>query len=73
MNAEIDHELTPDQWETLKALRLPAPEGHAFNRFVVEHLVALGLVETIGARPVITARGRSVLLRGSPLLWDVAA
>jgi hypothetical protein len=24
-------------------------------------------------RPVITHKGRSVLLRGSPRLWDVAA
>jgi len=54
MNAEFDYDLTPDQWETLKALRLPAAQRRILNRFVVD-------------------KGRSVLLRGSPRLWDVAA
>jgi hypothetical protein len=43
------------------------------NRSVVENLVALGLAEITGDRPVLTRKGRSVLLRGSPRLWDVAA
>jgi hypothetical protein len=73
MSAEIDYNLTPDQWEVLKALRAPAPQGRIVNRVVVEDLVVLQLVELIGENPVITPRGRSVLLRGSPQLWDVAA
>ena len=79
MDAEIDYELTPNQWEALKALRLPAPkyqaaESTAFpNRVVVATLVALQLAAMTGGRPVITPKGRSVLLRGSPRLWDVAA
>ena len=73
MNAEFDYDLTPDQWETLKALRMPLANGPALNRSVVENLVALGLAEITGDRPVITRKGRSVLLRGSPRLWDVAA
>jgi hypothetical protein len=79
MNAEIDYELTPDQWEALKALRLPAPkyraaESTAFpNRRVVATLVALQLAAMNADRPSITPKGRSVLLRGSPRLWDVAA
>lgn len=79
MNAEIDHELTLGQWEALKALRLPAPkyraaESTAFpNRRAIATLVALQLAAMIGDRPVITSKGRSVLLRGSPRLWDVAA
>ena len=71
MNADI--ELAPDQWEALKALRARAPQDGANNRFVVEGLVALQLAEMIGDNPVLTSRGRSVLLRGSPQLWDVAA
>ena len=71
MNAEFDYDLTPDQWEALKALRLPAPERRALNRF--ESLVALQLAAMTGEGPVITPKGRSVLLRGSPRLWDVAA
>ena len=73
MNAEFDYDLTPDQWETLKAIRVPFANGRALNRSVVQNLVALGLAEMTGDRPVITLKGRSVLLRGSPRLWDVAA
>ena len=73
MNAEFDFDLAPDQWETLKAIRVPAANGRALNRSIIEKLVALGLAEMTGDRPVITRKGRSVLLRGSPRLWDVAA
>jgi hypothetical protein len=71
MNAEID--LTPDQWEALKALRTPAANRRGLNRSVVEQLIALRLAAEIGDGPAITPEGRSVLLRGSPRLWDVAA
>jgi hypothetical protein len=73
MNSEIDYDLTPDQWEALKALRAPAPSRRTLNRFVVESLVTLQLAEMFGDCPVITPIGRSALLRGSPLLWDLAA
>ena len=73
MNAKIDHDLTPDQWEALKALRTPAAKRRSLNRFAIEQLVALALAAEIGDGPVITPEGRSVLLRGSPRLWDVAA
>jgi len=73
MNAETDYDFTPDQWEALKALRTPAVKHRVLNRFVVEQLVALRLAVVIDDYPVITAEGRSVLLRGSPRLWDVAA
>jgi hypothetical protein len=73
MNAEFDYDLTPDQWEALKALRGPAPSDRALNRFVVENLVALQLAEMTDGSPALTAKGRSVLLRGSPRLLDLAA
>jgi ribosomal protein S19E (S16A) len=71
MNAEID--LTMDQWETLKALRTREAKRRVLNRFAVQQLVALRLAAEIGDGPAITPEGRSVLLRGSPRLWDVAA
>jgi hypothetical protein len=71
MNAEID--LTLDQWEALKSLRTPAAKRRVLNRFVVAQLIALRLAAEIGDGPAITPEGRSVLLRGSPRLWDVAA
>jgi hypothetical protein len=73
MNAEIDYNLTPDQWEALKALRVPASECRALNRSVLEQLIVLQLAATNDDRLVITPKGRSVLLRGSPRLWDLAA
>jgi hypothetical protein len=73
MNAELDYNLTPDQWEGLKALRVPAPERRGLNRFVLETLIAHDLVAIRDNLPVITARGRKVLVRGSSRLLDVAA
>ena len=71
MNAELDCDLSPEQWETLKALRAPA--AHPRSRYVVESLVALDLVSIDAGLPVMTARGRHVLIRGSSRLLDVAA
>lgn len=74
MNDEFDYELTHDQWETLKALRSSASERPKLNRFSVESLIALGLVAVDNDLPVITRRGRKVLVRGSSqLLQDLAA
>jgi len=73
MNAEFDYDLTPDQWEGLKALRAPARNSRALNRSVLERLIALQLAAMSDGGPAITRKGRSVLLRGSPRLWDVAA
>jgi ribosomal protein S19E (S16A) len=71
MNAEID--LTMDQWEALQALRTREAKRRVLNRFVVQQLIALRLAAEVGDGPAITPEGRSVLLRGSPRLWDVAA
>ncbi|CCD84399.1 conserved protein of unknown function [Bradyrhizobium sp. ORS 285] len=73
MNAEFDHELTPDQWETLKALRGPVREGRRPNGFIVGQLVALGLAVISDSAAQITPDGRKVLIRGSSRLLDVAA
>lgn len=74
MSAEFDYELTPDQWEALKSLRLPAPRSRRLNVSVVDGLIALQLAAMIDDRPVMTPRGRQVLVRGSSrLLLDLAA
>jgi hypothetical protein len=73
MDTELDYDFTPDQWETLKALRIPATERHGLSRSIVDHLVALELATYSDGQPHITAKGRSVLLRGSPRLLDLAA
>ncbi len=73
MNAESDYELTPDQWETLKALRISAREGRRLNAVVVDQLVALGLAVINNGTAALTREGRKVLVRGSSRLLDVAA
>ena len=74
MNAELDYDLSPDQWETLKALRNGATQRRAPNLFAIEQLAALGLAAIRADGPVITPIGRKVLIRGSSRLWeDVAA
>jgi hypothetical protein len=73
MDSELDCDLVPGQWETLKALRAPTLPSRSRDRCVLESLAALGLVSIDGGLPVITARGRRVLIRGSSRLLDVAA
>lgn len=73
MNAELDYDLTLEQWEALKALRIPPRERRALNHLVVEQLIALGLAAMSDDAPSITQWGRKVLIRGSSRLWDVAA
>ena len=73
MSAEFDYDLTANQWETLKALRLPAAKCHMLNRFIVDQLIALQLAAGSDGHPMLTERGRKALVRGSVRLWDVAA
>jgi hypothetical protein len=74
MNEEFDYELTPSQWETLKALRSPASKLPRMSRITIDGLIALELAVMNGDAPAITAKGRKVLIRGSSLLLqDLAA
>ena len=73
MNTELDYDLTPDQWETLKALRTPTAMQRGASRPALESLAALDLVAIYGDFALITTKGRKVLIRGSSRLLDVAA
>ena len=73
MDAEFEQELTPDQWETLKALRIPARERREPNGVIVNQLASLGLAVINNEAAEITMVGRKVLVRGSSRLLDVAA
>ena len=73
MNAELDYDLTPGQWETLKALRMPASARGAVNRAAFDELVALELAMISDGFHRITPTGRKVLIRGSSKLLDLAA
>jgi len=72
MNAEFDHDLSPCQWEALKALR-PAAKRRTLDRFIVDRLVALGLAAWAEDQAMLTEEGRKALVRGSFRLWNVAA
>jgi len=73
MTIELDYDLTPHQWETLKVLRIPAPKRAAVDRVILDQLMALGLAAMSDGAASITPSGRKVLIRGSSRLWDVAA
>lgn len=73
MAAEIADDLTLDQWELLRALRLPPHERRVANRLALARLIELGLAAWNTESAVITSMGRKVLIRGSTKLWDSAA
>jgi hypothetical protein len=73
MSVEFDDDLTAEQWDALRSLRLPASKCRIRNQFAVERLIALGLAVMTGDRPTLTAKGRTVLIRGSSQLLDIAA
>jgi hypothetical protein len=73
MDTDFDYNLTPDQWEALKALRFPAAARRRINPSVLEQLVGLDLASINDGLPCITPIGRKVLIRGSSSLLDVAA
>ena len=74
MHDDFDYDLTPGQWEALKAVRTSTARLPQISRYAIESLMALGLVAMNGDTPVITQTGRKVLIRGSSrLLLDLAA
>jgi hypothetical protein len=73
MAAELDYDLTPDQWEALKAIRRPVSERRSLRASAVQQLLQLHLADEIDGAPVLTALGRKVLIRGSSSLLDLVA
>jgi hypothetical protein len=73
MSNDVDLDLSPDQWEALRALRNPVSNGRLSKAYVVEGLVKLGLVVVSDGVPAMTPIGRAVLVRGSCRLLDVVA
>jgi hypothetical protein len=73
MSTDFDYELSPDQWDALRALRGPTSRHGHVKRYLVEDLVKLGLVSVTDGMPAMTATGRKVLVRGSCRLLDLAS
>lgn len=72
MLTETDFQLSANQWELLRALRPGAP-AIRLNRYILDQLTELGLVTLVDDVPALTTTGRTVVLRGCPKLWDLAA
>src|SRR5580704_6372656 len=69
---QIDMELDRNQWEALRALGAPDPDRRRLDRQAFEQLIASELAALQDGLPVITARGRQFVVRGSPRLWDLS-
>lgn len=73
MSNDVDFDLSPDQWEALRALRNPVSNGRLSKAYLLGGLIELGLVVVNDGTPAMTPAGRKVLVRGSCRLLDVAA
>jgi len=73
MTAELEYDLTPDQWEALKAIRRPVSERRGLRDSAVQQLLQLRLADEIDGAAVLTTLGRKVLIRGSSSLLDLVA
>ncbi len=73
MDADLDYDLSPDQWEALRALRLSASAHRRINASALQQLIALKLAAINDGATHLTPTGRKVLIRGSSSLLDVAA
>ncbi|MBX9943365.1 MAG: hypothetical protein K2Y40_04725 [Reyranella sp.] len=67
---DIADTLDPVQWEALKALCAPSPDPRRLSATALEQLRRSELVEPGGDRPVLSAKGRQVVICGSPRLWN---
>ncbi len=67
---EIADNLDRFQWEALRALCAPSPDPRRLSGDAVEQLLREDLLELRDDRPSITAKGRQVVVCGSPRLWN---
>lgn len=67
---EIADSLTRFQWEALRALRVPSGDASRLSEAAVAQLLKEDLLELHDDRPALTAKGRRVVVCGSPTLWN---
>lgn len=65
--------LTASEFETLKAVGSPSKADKPVDTWTLAHLMAADLVADEDGRPVLTEKGRGLIVRGSPENWDLAA
>lgn len=70
-NMELGEDLTLRELSALKQIRLT---GRTADRALVRTFLDDGIIIDGGdGRLQLTAKGRQMLVRGSPLLWDLAS
>ncbi len=67
---DIADALDPVQWDALRALCALSPDPRRRGAAALEQLRRSELVEPGGDRPVLSAKGRQVVICGSPRLWN---
>jgi hypothetical protein len=70
---EIELDLASHLWEMLVTLRKPLSQGIQLNQPALQELLVLELASISDGKPEITPKGRKLVVRGSPRLWDLAA
>jgi hypothetical protein len=58
------------EWEALRALCAPFPDPSRLNGVTLKQLLREDLLELHDDRPSLTAKGRRVVVCGSPTLWN---
>ena len=58
------------QWDALRALCAPSAEAPRPSGAAIQELLKEDLLELHDDQPALTAKGRRVLVCGSPRLWN---
>ena len=58
------------QWDALRALCAPSPDPSRLSGPALKQLLRDDLLELHDDRPSLTAKGRRVVVCGSPTLWN---
>ena len=67
---EIADTLDRFEWEALRALCAPSADPSRLNGTALKQLLREDLLELRDDRPSLTAKGRRVVVCGSPTLWN---
>ena len=67
---DIADSLDRFQWEALCALGAPSPDPSRLSEVALKQLLGSDLLERHHDRLAITAKGRQVVVCGSPRLWN---
>lgn len=67
---DIADALNRFEWEALRALTSPNPNHKSIPKAAIGELLQSELIELRADSPSLTAKGRKVVICGSPRLWN---